>query len=144
MAEIRTVTTLKHKRDEISASIRMYEKKIAQARADMAHVAAAIRIFEASDRPADLARYVDHYRLFKRGEPWTICAAALAKGPLDTKQLALALMAAKGMDLTDSVLAKAIGHRLIHSLRMQEKQGRVRREGKRKGVSVWRLPANGD
>jgi hypothetical protein len=44
MAEIRTVTTLKHKRDEISASIRMYEKKIAQARADMAHVAAAIRI----------------------------------------------------------------------------------------------------
>jgi len=34
MAEIRTVTTLKHKRDEISASIRMYEKKIAQARAD--------------------------------------------------------------------------------------------------------------
>jgi hypothetical protein len=39
MAEIRTVTTLKRKRDEISASIRMYEKKIAQARADMAHVA---------------------------------------------------------------------------------------------------------
>jgi hypothetical protein len=34
MAEIRTVTTLKKKRDEISASIRMYEKKIAQARAD--------------------------------------------------------------------------------------------------------------
>jgi len=31
---------LKRKRDEIFASIRMYEKKIAQARADMAHVAA--------------------------------------------------------------------------------------------------------
>jgi hypothetical protein len=40
----------------------------------------------------------------------------------------------------DSVLAKAIGHRLIHSLRMQEKRGRVLREGKRKGVSVWKLP----
>jgi len=49
-------------------------------------------------------------------------------------------MKAKGMDLGDSVLAKAIGHRLIHSLRMQEQRGRVRREGKRKGVSVWRLP----
>ena len=61
MAEIRTVTTLKRKRDEISASIRMYEKKIAQARADMAHCAAAIRIFEASERPKDLAQYVDHY-----------------------------------------------------------------------------------
>ena len=85
---------MKRKRDEIFASIRMYEKKIAQARADMAHVAAAIRIFEASDRPADLARYVDHYRLFKRGEPWAICAKVLAAGPQDTKQLALALMAA--------------------------------------------------
>jgi len=29
MAEIRTVTTLKRKREEIAASIRMYEKKIA-------------------------------------------------------------------------------------------------------------------
>jgi hypothetical protein len=38
MPEIRTVTTLKRKRDEISTSIRMSEKKIAQARADMAHV----------------------------------------------------------------------------------------------------------
>jgi hypothetical protein len=140
MGEIRTVTTLKRKRDEISASIRMYEKKIAQARADMAHVAAAIRIFEASDLPKDLAKYVDHYRLFKRGEPWAICGKALADGPQDTKQLALAMMRAKGMDLTDSVLAKAIGTRLIHSLRMQEQRGRVKRDGKRKGVTVWRLP----
>jgi hypothetical protein len=44
------------------------------------------------------------------------------------------------MDLTDGVLAKAIGHRVIHSLRMQEKRSKVRREGKKKGVSVWRLP----
>jgi hypothetical protein len=140
MPEIRTVTTLRRKRDEISASIRMYEKKIAQARADLAHVAAAIRIFEASDRPKDLAQYVDHYRLFKRGEPWAICASALKDGPRDTKELALAMMAAKDLDVTDAVLAKAIGHRLIHSLRMQEGRGRVRREGKRKGVTVWRLP----
>jgi hypothetical protein len=142
MAEIRTVTTLKRKREEIGASIRMYEKKITQARADLAHVAAAIRIFEASDRPADLAQYVDHYRLFKRGEPWAICAAALASGPLSTKELALALMRAKGLDLADAVLAKAIGNRLIHSLRMQEHNGRVKRQGKRKGVSVWRLPSS--
>jgi hypothetical protein len=116
MGEIRTVTTLKRKRDEISASIRMYEKKIAQARADMAHVAASIRIFEASDRPKDLAKYTDHYPLFARGEPWAICTKALAEGPRDTKELALALRRAKGMDLADSVLTKAIGHRLIHSL----------------------------
>ena len=140
MAEIRTVTTLRRKRDEISASIRLYEKQLAQARNDLAHITAVLRIFDASGSPKDMGRYVDHYRLFRRGEAWTICAAALAKGPHDTRQLALELMKAKGMDLGDSVLAKAIGHRLIHSLRMQEQRGRVRREGKRKGVSIWRLP----
>ena len=53
---------------------------------------------------------MDSHRLFKRGEPWAICAAALATGPQTTKELALALMRAKGMDLGDTVLAKAIGH----------------------------------
>ncbi len=44
MPEIRTVTTLVKKRDEIRASIRMYEKKIAQARSDLAHVSAVMRL----------------------------------------------------------------------------------------------------
>ena len=101
---------------------------------------AAIRIFSATDRPQDIPRYVDSYRPFKQGEPWEICAAALASGPQTTKELALALMRAKRLDLADAVLAKAIGNRLIHSPRMQEQRGRVCRVGKRKGVSVWRLP----
>lgn len=70
MAEIRTVTTLKRKRDEIAASIKLYEPQPAQACSDPAHVEATIRIFAASGRPSDIARYVDCYRLFKRGEPW--------------------------------------------------------------------------
>jgi hypothetical protein len=45
MAEIRTVTTLRYKRDEIVASIKLYERQLEQARADLAHVMAAIRIF---------------------------------------------------------------------------------------------------
>jgi hypothetical protein len=140
MAEIRTVTTLKRKRDEIAASIKLYERQLGQARQDLAHIAAAIRIFDASGKPSDIARYVDTYRLFKRGEPWAICQAALAKEPHDTRQLALAMMAAKGMDTADTVLAKGLTNRLIHSLRMQEQRGRVKRDGKRKGVTVWRLP----
>jgi hypothetical protein len=140
MAEIRTVTTLVKKRDEIRASIRMYEKKLEQAKVDLAHVTGAIRLFQASGKAQDLSRYMDSYRLFKRGEPWAICAAALVNGPLSTKELALELMKAKGMDLKDAVLQKTLGHRLIHSLRMQEKRKQVARHGKRHGVSVWRLP----
>jgi len=140
MAEIRTVTTLQHKRDEIRASIRMYEKKIAQARADLSHITAVMQLFEVSGRAQDLARYADSYRLFSRGEPWAICAKALASGPLTTKELALELIKAKGLNERDGVLAKTIGHRLIHSLRMQEQRGKVCRNGKRHGVSVWKLP----
>jgi hypothetical protein len=57
------------KRGEIRVSIRMYEKRIAKARSDLAHVSAVMRLFEASGKPQDLARYVDFYRLFARGEP---------------------------------------------------------------------------
>jgi len=38
MAEIGTVTTLKGKRDEITRSIAAYEKKLSQAKADLAHI----------------------------------------------------------------------------------------------------------
>lgn len=109
-------------------------------RSDLAYVTAVLRLFEVSGKAQDLARYSDHYRLFKRGEPWAIYSASLATDPLTTKELALALVKAEGMDLGDAVLAKAIVYRLIHSLRMQEQRGRVKRHGKRHGVSEWRLP----
>ncbi len=85
MPEIRTVTTLKYKRDEIAASIRLYEKKLEQARADLAHVTAAIRILSATDRPQDAGRAVDYLRR---------CAG---QGAADDQELALALMRAKGI-----------------------------------------------
>ena len=44
--------------------------------ASAAHVTAAIRIFARTDRPQDIPRYVDSYRLFKRAGPWAICAAS--------------------------------------------------------------------
>ena len=75
MAEIRTVTTLRYKRDEIVASIKLYERQLEQARADLAHVMAAIRIFEASGNPKDIPKYIDIHRLFRRGETWALCKA---------------------------------------------------------------------
>jgi hypothetical protein len=100
------------KRDEIRATIRMHEKKIAQAVSDLAHVTAVMQLFEASGRA----------------------------GLSQTKELALELIKAKGLDQRDGSSLKIIGHRLIHSLRMQEKRKGVARDGKRHGVSVWRLP----
>jgi hypothetical protein len=55
-------------------------------------------------------------------------------GPVTTKGLALQLMAAKGLDIGDNVLARTIANQLIHSLRMQAIRGRVVVVEKRKGV----------
>lgn len=139
MTEIRTVTTLRMKRDEIVASIRLYERQLEQARADLAHINASIRIFEASGNTKDMPRYVDVHRLFKRGETIALCRESLASGPKTTRELALHVMKAKGLDTGDKVLAKGIGSRLIHALRMQATRGRLTFSGKRHGVSVWRL-----
>jgi hypothetical protein len=141
MPEIRTVTTLRRKRDEIIAVIRLYERQLEQARADLAHVTAAMRIFE---DPADLKsipRYIDVHRLFKRTEKWEYCRDALETlGPMNTRDLAIFVMRRKGMDPGDKVLAQSIGFLLIQSLRMQAQRGRVVMTGKVKGVCVWALP----
>ena len=93
MAEIRTVTTLRSKRAEILASIALYEKRLAQARADLAHVTACITIFEASGDGENVSSYVDTHRMFARGEMIRLCKEALASGPRTTKELALHVMA---------------------------------------------------
>jgi hypothetical protein len=71
IAEIRTVTTLRSKKAEIVASIAHYEKRIAQARADLSHVNTCIALFEVSGEPSAVTAYVDTHRLFARGELMT-------------------------------------------------------------------------
>lgn len=143
MAEIRTVTTLEAKRTEIRNAIAEYERRLAQARADLAHVTACIRLFDTSDTtPCRIPAYADIHRLFKHRELGNLCREALAKsGPQDTRELALYAMQAKGLDTGDSALAKAITFRVIQTLRMQAKRGKVLDQGKRGGRIVWALPA---
>jgi hypothetical protein len=107
MAEIRTVTTLKSKRTEIISSIAQYEKRLAQARADLSPVNACIALFEASGEPGALTPYVDTHRLFARGELMRLCKDALASGPKTTKELTLHVMKAKGLDVDDKVCTAA-------------------------------------
>lgn len=68
MIESRTAETLRNKRAEIARSIDDYERKLAQARADLAHIDAAIAIFTTSGDSVPIVPYVDIHRLFKRGE----------------------------------------------------------------------------
>ncbi len=140
MADSRTAETLRRKRDEIARSIDDYEARLAQAKADLAHMDAAIAIFATSDAASPVKPYVDIHRLFKRGEMAAICREALRDGPRNTRELAQALMAAKGLDTGDKVLAKAVAYRLIHVLRIQARGGKIVGIGRHKAARIWRLP----
>jgi len=145
VAEIRTVTTLRRKREEIRRTIVAYEEKLDQAKADLSHVSAAIAIFEGATEGCSPRPYVDTDRLFARGEPTALARAALeANGPMDTRELVQSIMAAKGLNTGDKVLCKAIAFRLIHSLRTQCSRGRLVDAGMRRGVRVWAMPGQGD
>jgi hypothetical protein len=139
VAEIRTVTTLRRKQHQIKAAIADYEKRLQQARADLAHINAAITIFEASGDTNTLASYVDLQRLFKSGEMAALCKAALADGPKNTREIAAYIVEAKCLDAGDNVLAKAVNRRLNYTLRVQARDGALVVTGRYKDAYIWRL-----
>lgn len=117
MPEIRTVTTLTAKREELERAIAGYECALAQAQADLSHVIATIEMF-ARDEPEEAPRYADIERLFRRGEMIRLCKAALAEGePLDTRELAQRVLSAKRFDASDVVLVKAVTFRVVQAMR---------------------------
>ncbi len=136
-----SISILRRKRDEIRDSIAAYETKLRQAQADLAHVLAALRLFEASGEPADYPPYMDLNRVLVRGETTKICFAALkAEGPLDTRQLTERVMRVKGLDFGDKVLAQAISLRVVQTLRVRAMRKRdVSGINRRRGVCIWEL-----
>ena len=56
---------------------------------------------------------------------------------MDTRELALAVLTAKGMDIQDAVLRKAVAYSIINVMRQQFRRGNVTDAGERKGVRVW-------
>lgn len=141
MSEPNVVHTLRRKRDDIEAVIVTYERRLADARRDLQHVTATIQLFEAAASPEGVRVYQDIHRLFKRGEIVALCRAALAdRGPLDTRELAQAVMDAKGFT-ADAELRKAIAYKVVQALGMHAKRGTIGDAGYRKGVRVWALIA---
>ena len=49
-------------------------------------------------------------------------------------------MKARKLPTGDRVLNRALGMKLVNSLSKQELRGKLERDGKRKGVVIWRLP----
>jgi hypothetical protein len=62
MADPLSISILRRKRDDIKGAIAAYEARLAQAQADLAHVNAALRLFEATGNPVDFPAYVSVFR----------------------------------------------------------------------------------
>ena len=79
MADPQVLSTLRRKRNEIERVIVTYEKRLTEARRDLAHVNATIQLFEAATSPEGVKPYQDVHRLFRRGEIVILCKEALAR-----------------------------------------------------------------
>jgi len=144
MAEPIAVLALRRKRDQISGTIAHYERLIREAQADLASINGSLRLFEATGEAGDLPPYVDLNRVLRRGETTKICMDALSKeGPLDTRQLAMRVIKAKGLSENDKVLAQTVALRVVQTLRMRARRGKVECQTKTKGVCVWALKTLG-
>jgi hypothetical protein len=74
MSDPLVVQTLSEKRAEILGRIAAYEALIAQAKHDLAHVNATIRLFTEPEKQR--ARYMVSHGFFKKGEIAEFCAAS--------------------------------------------------------------------
>ena len=142
MADPQILTTLRTKQAEIETYIGRIEKQLAAARHDLAHVNATIRLFEMNGEHSQFPVYVQMKRMFVKGELPKLCREAIEASPegqLDTRQLAQAVMLAKGWDATDKVLAVSVSYRITHVLATAARTGKFRRSDKQGGVNVWAI-----
>ena len=135
------VTQLLLKRAEIEAQITSLEDRLGQARADLLHVAATVRLSDPTgiDRPATVFHGAS--KALRRSDLFALCKAALEASaePLDTRQLARHVTTAEGWDTDDRRLALVIVHKVGAMMGGLEMRGTVAKTGTRDRATVWRM-----
>src|SRR5215218_6834696 len=110
MADSTTITTLRTKRDQIEGLIAHLEDRLKEARTDLAHVNATLRLFEMDGEAQKNARaYMNLNRVFPRGELRKLCVEALeaTQAPMSTRDIAAYVMKLKGWDEDDKALRRS-------------------------------------
>ena len=135
------VTQLRAKQAEVEASIESMTARIAEARHDLIHLAATLRLFDpdADDKPATV--YHGATKALNRSAMLALCRAALeaSPDPLCTRQLARHIVQAEGWDVEDRRLRLTVAHKVGLMLARFEKRGVVAKAGVRNRATVWRL-----
>ena len=109
------------------------EAKIEAARIDLAAIDRSIRLFGPNAARNEATAYFELGSLWKRGEIVAVCRDELERdGPLDTRQLAVRVAKAKGIDDQDATLIKLITFSVTRALSSATKRGLVRDGGRGK------------
>ena len=88
---------MKEKRAEILGRIAAYEAQIAQAKHDLAHVGATLRLFTEPEHQR--ARYMVGHGFFRKGEIADICVRHLGvDGEMTTRELAERVMVERKLE----------------------------------------------
>ena len=132
-----TINDLNRKQREILGAIRNYEAQIVQAKHDLAHINATMKIMEGSQ--ANRRAYIAGRGFFDKGEIAEIASRILKDGPLNTREVAERVMVEKGLEITDTNLRNSVVYKCVQALRHAQRRGAVVMVEKRKGLCVWRL-----
>ncbi len=142
MSTPQVVTTLLLKKAEVEAQIASLSDRLADARTDLFHIVAAVRLFDPTlvDRPA--TAYHGVTRAMKRRDLFALCRAALEASPepLNTRQLARHVITSEGWDEDDKRLKIAIAHKVGAALGRMALRRLVSKAGMKGGATLWRLP----
>jgi hypothetical protein len=140
MAETHVIGALRNKRAELAGMLRQLEQQLVQQRADLAHLDAAMRLFDPEIRPNEIRPKQPRERnaWFRPGECLRLIYDELreAAQPLTTRELTERIMRVKAMPTADDQRRAAIQKTLLASLnRAKPTIARVEAAG----VVRWRL-----
>ncbi|MDR3534147.1 MAG: hypothetical protein P4L90_26730 [Rhodopila sp.] len=143
MEDKHVASALAEKRARIAGIILGLEEQLRQARQDLAHIDASIRLFD----PSLDVRKIKHRRpatrniLFEHGEISRRCREALrdAHEPLTAATIALCAMQDKKLDLSNAALRVKVNKSFLWALRQMYRDGSLERTGT--GLRArWGLP----
>jgi hypothetical protein len=140
MAELHVIGALRNKRSELAGTLRQIEQQLVQQRANLAHLDATMRLFDATIRPQDIRPRQPRERnaWFRPGECLRLIYDELRETtqPVTTRELAERIMRIKAIPTDDNNRRERIQKTLLASLnRARQTIARVEIAG----VVSWQL-----
>jgi hypothetical protein len=135
MSESHVVSALRAKRAEIGRRVHAVEKQLKLLRASLARIDAVLPLFkkEAADDPDSILARPLHRRsrYFASGEVQHRCREALRKAdkPLSSKEIAVILMASKGLSKDDPQIRRYVADSVLPVLRRLGQRGFAKKTG---------------